>query len=297
MCTLIAIHRAAPGVPLVVAANRDEYLDRPAEGPAIRAFERSTGASAAVRPVLAPRDVRAGGTWLGLSAGGVFAALTNRPDPKPDRSRRSRGWIVTRALAAATAKEAAKELAALPSGEFNPFNAFVADGSDAFAVVYEDKPEPRRLEPGAHVIGNADPDDRRVPKVARVLGQAEHAASLLATGLGGASKDRKSRQQATREEVLEALARACRQHDTGDGPLGDTCLHLGESSETHGLAGAYGTRSSTLLWLANDPRQRRLLHADGPPCRHDYRDMSFLLDELSQATSYVQRERTMREVT
>ena len=36
MCTLIALHRCVPGAPLVIAANRDEYLDRPAEPPALR---------------------------------------------------------------------------------------------------------------------------------------------------------------------------------------------------------------------------------------------------------------------
>ena len=70
MCTLIAIHRTVTGAPLVVAANRDEYLDRPAEGPSIH--EKPGG------PVLAPRDVRAGGTWLGINPMGVFAGVTNR---------------------------------------------------------------------------------------------------------------------------------------------------------------------------------------------------------------------------
>ena len=44
MCTLIALHRCYPDASLVVAANRDEYLDRPAEGPALRALgdERAT---------------------------------------------------------------------------------------------------------------------------------------------------------------------------------------------------------------------------------------------------------------
>ena len=71
MCTLIAIHRRIPGAPLVVAANRDEFLDRPTEGPAVRDGDPA--------PVLAPRDVRAGGTWLGLGAHGVFAAVTKSP--------------------------------------------------------------------------------------------------------------------------------------------------------------------------------------------------------------------------
>ena len=60
MCTLIVLHRCVPGRPLVVAANRDEFLARPAEDMAVR--EREGG------QVLSPLDLEAGGTWVGLSA-------------------------------------------------------------------------------------------------------------------------------------------------------------------------------------------------------------------------------------
>ncbi len=75
MCTLIVLHRCVPGRPLVVAANRDEFLDRPAEEPTLRSTR--TG------PIVAPLDLEAGGTWVGVSARGVFAGLTNlRPAPE-----------------------------------------------------------------------------------------------------------------------------------------------------------------------------------------------------------------------
>ena len=86
MCTLIAIHRRVPGSPLVIAANRDEYLDRPSEGPRLR----RVGDSWAVTPL----DLRAGGSWLGVNARGVFAALTNVRTDAPDPSRKSRGMVV-----------------------------------------------------------------------------------------------------------------------------------------------------------------------------------------------------------
>ena len=69
MCTLIVLHRCVTGRPLVVAANRDEFFARPAEGPAIRAARSGR--------ILAPRDLEAGGSWVGLSERGVFAGLTN----------------------------------------------------------------------------------------------------------------------------------------------------------------------------------------------------------------------------
>ncbi len=108
MCTLVAIHRRVPGAPLVVAANRDEYLDRPSEPPALRSTPSG--------PVVAPRDLRAGGTWMGLNGFGVFAAVTNRRSESIDPSRRSRGLVVMDLLAATSAPQAAALLERLPEG-------------------------------------------------------------------------------------------------------------------------------------------------------------------------------------
>jgi uncharacterized protein with NRDE domain len=248
MCTLIVLHRPDPAVPLVVAANRDEYLDRPAAGPALA---RTRG----VR-ILAPRDLRAGGTWLGISERGVFAALTNRPCADPDRSRRSRGLLVHDALGAPDAEKAAARLEAAGAGAYNPFNLLVSDGRRAFVCVYEGAPRVTELAPGPHLLGNADPDDRSVPKVAHLLEAAERIA------------------QGPRERYLDALAEVCRGHDghEGGGPLAPACIH-------HDTAG-YGTRSSTLLRLDADSRASELRFADGPPCRTNYDDVSPLLHGL-----------------
>jgi uncharacterized protein with NRDE domain len=243
MCTLIALHRCLPGAPLVVGANRDEYLDRPSEAPALRPTPQGT--------VLAPLDRRAGGTWLGLNARGLFAAVTNRRCPQPDPARRSRGLVVMDALSEASAERAAERIAALPVRAYNPFNLLVADARHAFAAVYEDRPRVFALAPGPHVVANADPDACDVPKVARSLARAERA-------LGARPKD-----------ALELLAAACREHEGGS-PLDDTCVHTP----------LYGTRSSTLLALADDPAQSCLRHASGPPCTAAYEDLTPLLGAL-----------------
>jgi uncharacterized protein with NRDE domain len=241
MCTLVALHRCTPDAFLWVAANRDEYLDRPAEGPALR--EGRTGA------LVAPLDLRAGGTWWGLNAHGVFAAITNRPAAQLDSSRRSRGQLVLDALAAASAGSAAESLAAIGSDLYNSFNLFVADARDAFVLVYEGAPRWIELGPGAHVIGNADPDARDVPKVRRAL---EHAEAIAA---------------GPTDRIADGLAALCRTHEPGD-PRASTCVHYG----------GYGTRSSTLLRLG--ARQGLLRHADGPPCTSPYRDFTPLLAQL-----------------
>jgi uncharacterized protein with NRDE domain len=251
MCTLIALHRCVPGAPLVVAANRDEYHARLAEGPALRRTPSG--------PVAAPRDLRAGGTWLGLNRHGGFAALTNRPTACADPTRRSRGLLVIDALASAKASEAADWLSTLPAGAYNPFNLLVADAENAFVAVYEESVRVQALEPGVHVIGNADPDDRRNPKVDRLLARSQRA---LAAGP---------------ERLLAELADICRGHEGSEGPLSHACIHLGPER-------GYGTRSSTLLWLGEPGARSEWHFADGPPCHTEYEDCSSLLHELGIAT-------------
>lgn len=244
MCTLVALHRCAPGAHLWVAANRDEYLDRPAEGPALRGGRNG--------PIVAPLDRRAGGTWWGLNADGVFAAVTNRPTAALDPTRRSRGQLVVDLLGAASAREAADLAAALEADRYNPFNLFLADARDAFAVVYEGGPALLALAPGIHVVGNADPDARDVPKIRRTLERAEQVAAGPA------------------DAIRDGLAALCRTHGDDPDPKGDTCVHLG----------GYGTRSSSLLRLG--PVGDRLEHAAGPPCTSAYEDFTPLLSELGR---------------
>ncbi len=244
MCTLIVLHRCVPGSPVVVAANRDEFLERPAEPPALR--ENAGGR------FVAPRDCRAGGTWLGVNAAGLFVGITNRPSARPDPSRRSRGHVVVEALAALSAEEAACGALAIPAGAYNPFNLLLADRDRAFAVVYDEGPKLGEVGPGVHVVGNADPDALDVPKIARLFARAESAAAEPA------------------DQVLPALAAICRGHEGGSSPREDTCIH----------AGSYGTRSSALLRLGSGAAGSELWFADGPPCATPYEDFSPLLRTL-----------------
>jgi len=256
MCTLIAFHRCFTDAPLVVAANRDEFHERPTEGPALREAsissphrrERSArgGAKARSIRVVAPRDLRAGGSWLGVNASGLFAAITNRRCDSPDPARRSRGLLVMEALAEPSARRAAERFARLPRHTYNAFNLFVADSESAHLVTYGDRPQRRDLAAGPHVIGNLHPDESS-PKLERLRAQVHELA---------------------RGEVPspEALADVCRSHVAGS-PLESTCVHAGE----------YGTRSSTLLWIGAQPALR---YAEGAPCAAPYQDLTPLLHDL-----------------
>ena len=91
MCLIAIAWQARSDLPLIVAANRDEWRDRPAK-PAHWWPDRPE--------LFAGRDLEAGGTWMGVTRGGRFAAVTNFRDPADRRAKaRSRGtlWRYARA--------------------------------------------------------------------------------------------------------------------------------------------------------------------------------------------------------
>ncbi len=90
MCLIAIAYKARAELPLIIAANRDEFLARPAQG--AHFWEDAPD-------ILAGRDLQAGGTWMGITRTGRFAAITNYRDmrmvPPPGPSR---GALVREAL-------------------------------------------------------------------------------------------------------------------------------------------------------------------------------------------------------
>jgi hypothetical protein len=78
--------------------------------------------------------------------------------------------------------------------------------------------------------------------------------------------------------VLDRLAELCRSHTGGGAATDAVCVH----------AGTYGTRSSTLLRLAETASESALLYADGEPCRTAYRDYTPLLHQLAREAGPVE---------
>src|SRR5881409_1870644 len=117
MCTLIGLHRSVPGYDLVIGMNRDEDRLRPAEPPQLLPGPP---------PLVAPRDRRAGGTWLGVNQAGLFAALSNRRG-KAAATARSRGLLMLDVLKAprGRAMEVALERE-VAEHEYNFFNVIAA---------------------------------------------------------------------------------------------------------------------------------------------------------------------------
>lgn len=306
MCTLIVLHRCVPGRPLVVAANRDEFLDRPAEGFSLRASR--TGR------IVAPRDLEAGGTWVGLSDRGVFAGLTNlRPLDASAGSAgtlrsglKTRGEVVTAALEAECATDAAEMLSNLGEGAYNPFQLLVADGRDAWLVVYRDRPQVTRLEPGAHVVGNVE-EERFTEILEADSAQRSDASDASGRDAEDGEEPRARKLTRIRERVeklmtepgrdhFDGLAGICREHveesresgREGPSPFESTCVHV---------ANRYGTRSSLLLELALDPEASRLWTTDGPPCEWSFENRSSLLRDLGVRLSARTETETMRGKT
>ncbi|MDX1661577.1 MAG: NRDE family protein, partial [Gemmatimonadota bacterium] len=145
MCTLIAFHRVWDDAPLVLAVNRDEAYDRPSRPP-----EWIEGEP----PILAPRDEREGGTWMGATASGLWVGLTNRHEGNVDEERRSRGRLCMDLLASASPAEVMDRIAALQE-PYNPFHLVTGDGWTLRRVAYDGGiVGARELEPGCHLVTN-----------------------------------------------------------------------------------------------------------------------------------------------
>lgn len=230
MCLIVFGLRAHPRYPLVVAANRDEFVARPSE-PA--AFWKGYDG------LLAGRDLTAGGTWMGVTRSGRFAALTNVRDPRAfDPSAPSRGELVVRYLAASDEPIAHLRDLATAGERRNGFNLLCAAGGRL--GWYSNKgSEPLEVESGVHAVSNALLDTPW-PKVGR-------SAAGLVRILG-------REDEIDPEELLALLAD---REPAPDGELPDTGVDLATErilSPPFIAAPGYGTRGSTILLVSSAGR-------------------------------------------
>ncbi|HET8996345.1 MAG TPA: NRDE family protein [Acetobacteraceae bacterium] len=164
MCTVVLLIRPGDPWPVLLAANRDERLDRAWDKPAAY-WPDQPG-------VIAGRDRSAGGTWMGANRHGVVAAVLNRPGSLgPAPGKRSRGELPLLALQHATAQQAAQRIAGLDAGLWRSFNLVLADAAGAVFLrgLGHGQPQSQTLSPGMHMVTAHDPDDPDSPRVARHL--------------------------------------------------------------------------------------------------------------------------------
>jgi len=154
MCTLVLLRRPGHDWPVIIGANRDEMIDRPAKPPGRHWPDRAE--------VVAGLDVLAGGSWLGLNDWGVAAAVLNRHGSLgPAAGLRSRGELVLEALDHADASAAAAALVHLDPDSYRTFNLIVADNRDAFWLRHAETGaiEAHPIKAGLSLIAAGDLDD------------------------------------------------------------------------------------------------------------------------------------------
>lgn len=243
MCTLIVgIDRPRAGH-LLLGANRDEALARPAVSPHVLVREPL---------VVAGRDSLAGGTWLGVQPGRLVAAILNRATPAPGAGTtrwaaggepdRSRGLLCLDALRLDTAVQVVEWVKdEVLTCRYAPFTLFVADARGVFAAYWDGRIRVEELFPGWHVLTHGDVDDPFDPR-----------SELVHTNLR-LSPPRKA----------EDLAPTLGSHEGARA----VCLH----------ADPHGTVSSSLVELDWTSGATRYLHAPGKPCSTPYQDLGRIL--------------------
>ncbi|WP_431283774.1 NRDE family protein [Humitalea sp. 24SJ18S-53] len=159
MCTVLLLRRPGHAWPLLLAANRDERLDRPADPPGPY-WDGLVGG----------RDRLGGGSWMAMGACGVIACVLNREGslgPAPGKA--SRGGLPLLAAAGRDAAEGAARLVALDAGDYRPFNAVVADRHAAFFIagLGQGRAVAAPLPDGLSMLATTFPDDPAHPRIAR----------------------------------------------------------------------------------------------------------------------------------
>ena len=220
MCVAAIAWDAHPRWRLVVAANRDEYHERPAAP----LHEWPDG-------IIAGRDLRSGGTWLGVSAKRCVLVTNYRVPGYPLPNRPSRGGLVTALLGDADPLRIA-------IADYNPFNLFCADRSGATILTNYSgmRMADTRLAvaPGVHGLSNGGYDEPW-PKTVQLCGAV---AKWLAGPADGVSA------------LFPALADATPLAATAnEGPAPEPRF-----SSVFIRDGIYGTRCSTVLAIEHDGR-------------------------------------------
>jgi uncharacterized protein with NRDE domain len=144
MCLILVGWRARPELPLIVAANRDEFHARAAAPAAFWSDQPS---------VLAGRDLQAGGTWMGVSRSGRFAGVTNYRGAREPAAAHSRGALVTEFLTASGSAEQYVKQTAQHGKDYSGYNLLVSDGEELWWTSNRDG-APRKLEAGIYGLGN-----------------------------------------------------------------------------------------------------------------------------------------------
>lgn len=230
MCLILVALHQHPSYKLILAANRDEYYERPSTPPAFWSEAPE---------ILAGRDLKSGGTWLGITKKGRIAAVTNYRDPASVKSNApSRGWLVRDFLLDAGGPEEYLSRIRQEGNRYSGFNLVVGVRDDLYW--YSNRTEKIvKLSRGVHGVSNRLLDTPW-PKVVR--------------GKRGISEILRRNDEVSPDSLLDVLQDRTQAPeellpDTGVGIEWERIL-----SPVFIVSPAYGTRSSTLVFI--DKRDR-----------------------------------------
>ena len=239
----------------MVAANRDEFYERPATPPARLAGDPW---------LVAGQDAVAGGTWLGVNGRGIVAGILNRrSNSAPDPTRRSRGQLCLDLLRASGVDAAVARVGGEVASAYNPFNLLIASPDAAYVVGnISGAMTPTSLAPGLHLLTNLDLNDFECPRLAKSSGMFEAARGHLQDG--------------DLDRFLAALREILSDHSTpldprSSGLPNNLCVHTER----------FGTRSSTVIIYSTAEQRFRMWHANGPPCRTAYAEIALPRREIA----------------
>jgi len=243
MCLILFAYRIHPVYQLIVAANRDEFYQRPT-APA-RFWEDHPD-------ILAGRDLEKMGTWMGVTKTGRFASLTNYRDPKEiTNGKRSRGELVANALAFEGHIRDYMQNLVKNKYQYPGYNILSGDINELFYYSNVGG-ELRKLEPGIYGVSNHFLDTEW-PKVNK---GKEGLAEIVFGDKGGSGLV---------DQLLGLLQNA--------DPAADEVLpHTGVSLDMERMLSPlfiqsehYGTRSSTVMLMSDDEIQyvERVYSRDG----------------------------------
>jgi uncharacterized protein with NRDE domain len=237
MC-LIVLHWQPDAEPsLQVWANRDEFRSRPA---------LPTEFWSEAPQVLAGRDVLAGGTWMGVTRQGRFAAITNFRDPAQMAGQHSRGQLVADFLTGQQSAPSYAQEVHSKAHLYTGFSMLLSDGP-SLCFVSSRSEQPQMLTPGWYGLSNAVLDTPW-PKLQRLKAAAQHVV--------------KEKSRAEDAEANLTILKDTQGAD--DAELPNTGVGVGMERLLSPICiqgDAYGTRNSTWLTVGRQQiRWEELLH-------------------------------------
>jgi len=231
MCLIAFAYNVHPSYRLVLAANRDEFYERPSSSADFWKDHPQ---------VLAGRDLKSGGTWLGITRAGKFSAVTNYRDPASLKSDAlSRGKLVSRYLVGKQNPDDYLKKISAHVNQYNGFNLLLGDGNDLF--VFSSWGEKQKLKPGVYGLSNHLLNSPW-PKVSRSKKMLKAALNKKGDDLEKALFSLLSDRRIPADERLPS---------TGIGLEWEKIL-----STIFIESPIYGTRSSTVLMIGKNGRVR-----------------------------------------